>query len=100
MRLASSIFFFYCLILAVFISVSGFITGSNQGQLLFQLIFLPVTFYFLLTAGRSLKRSKVKDKQGPPLGGINLSDRSSTVIFAMVLLLILVLISLYRIYYS
>ncbi len=40
------ILFYYCFLIALFITVSGILSSQNSSQLLFQLLFLPVTLYF------------------------------------------------------
>ncbi|KKP72163.1 MAG: hypothetical protein UR68_C0020G0018 [Candidatus Roizmanbacteria bacterium GW2011_GWA2_35_19] len=42
--------FYYCLIIALFISISGILSSQNTSQLLLQLVFLPVTIYFCYAA--------------------------------------------------
>ncbi len=40
------ILFYYCFILALFISISGIIASQNTVTLMFQLLFIPITLYF------------------------------------------------------
>lgn len=41
--------FYYCFIISLFITISGIIASREIGQLLLQLLFLPVTVYFSYT---------------------------------------------------
>lgn len=42
--------FYYCLLVSLFITISGVISSQEPSQLLFQLLFIPITIYFAYTA--------------------------------------------------
>jgi len=44
------ILFYYCLFISLFITISGVISSQNPQQLLFQLLFIPISIYFSYTA--------------------------------------------------
>jgi len=48
MRKLPLILFSYCLIVSLFIFISGIVTVNNNQELIFQLLFLPIVGYFLL----------------------------------------------------
>ncbi len=60
------ILFYYCFLISLFISISGILSTQNTSQLLFQLIFLPVTLYFsysVLVQVIDKKDTVTKDKK-------------------------------------
>lgn len=100
MKISQKIFFVYCAILALFISISGILNIKGIETALFQLAFLPVPIYFLASIGRYLiqnnKQGKKKDKTDLPLGtGFSLGKGRLT--FVIILFLILLATSARRI---
>ena len=47
MKNYKKILFYYCFAIALFISISGILTSQNTTALLFQLLFIPITVYFV-----------------------------------------------------
>lgn len=93
MKISQKIFFVYCAILALFISISGIINIKSIETALFQLAFLPVPIYFLISIVRYLiqnkKQKKKKDKGGLPLGsGFTLGKGRITFVVIIFLLLL------------
>jgi hypothetical protein len=89
--------FIYSLLAAVFITISGVVTAKTNSDLGFQLIIFPISFYFLYLFIRELFTSlKNKTPFKIPLFG-NPKDKKGGLIFALILLLILISVSLFRI---
>ena len=92
MKISQKIFFVYCTILALFISISGILNITGIETALFQLVFLPVPLYFLVSIIRYLiqskKQKKKKDKKGLPLGS-GFSLGKGRVVFVVILFLLL-----------
>ncbi len=93
MKASQKIFFVYCAILALFISISGILNISGIETALFQLAFLPVPIYFLASIGRYIiqnrKQKKKKGEKDLPLGsGFSLSSGRITFIIILFLLLL------------
>ena len=80
MKLTAKILLVYCTLTAVFITVSGFIAAKNTSDYLFQLIFLPVTLYFVV------KTLRMKNSD------IDLTEKQPELIISIVLLIILLAI--------
>jgi len=100
MKISQKIFFVYCAILALFISISGILNIKGIETALFQLAFLPVPIYFLVSIGRYLiqnkKQKKKKGKVDLPLGsGFSLGKGRLT--FVIILFLVLFATSAHRI---
>ena len=100
MKVSQKIFFVYCAVLALFISISGILNAKSIETALFQLAFLPVPIYFLVSIGRYLiqnkKQKKKKDKESLPLGS-GFSLEKSRIIFVTILFLLLLAIGARRI---
>lgn len=100
MKFSQKIFFVYCAILALFISISGILNIKTTETALFQLAFLPVPIYFLASIGRYLiqnrKQKKKKDKVDLPLGS-GFSLGKGRVVFVVIIFLILLAMSARRI---
>ena len=100
MKISQKIFFVYCAILALFISISGILNITTIESALFQLVFLPVPLYFLGSIIRYLiqgrKQKKKKDKKNLPLGsGFSLGKGRGVLV--VIIFLFLVAISAKRI---
>ncbi len=52
------VLFYYCFALALFISISGILSIQNFEGFIYQILFLPVTFYFAYYFFRSLIMKK------------------------------------------
>ena len=89
MTKASSVLLYYCTLFAVFISVSGFISAQKTGAYPFQLVFLPVTLYFLASSVRRI---------GGGAPDVSLSGRKTSLIAAAIIFLILLGIAIKNIY--
>jgi len=100
MKISQKIFFVYCAILALFISTSGILNITGIETALFQLVFLPVPIYFLVSIIKYLiqnkKRKKTKNKKDIPLGS-GFSLGKGRVVFVVVLFLLLLATSARRI---
>ncbi len=57
-HLVSKIFLFLVTATAIFISISGFLTSGSQ-NIVFQLLFLPVTFYLVYVSFTAIKYSNL-----------------------------------------
>lgn len=55
----SKLFLFFCTLLSLFISVSGFITLSHPTQLPLHIAFLPITFYLIYTSLQHLSHPQL-----------------------------------------
>lgn len=93
MKASQKIFFVYCAILALFISISGILNINGIETALFQLAFLPVPIYFLASIGKYIiqnrKQKKKKGEKDLPLGsGFSLSSGRITFIIILFLLLL------------
>ncbi len=100
MKISQKIFFVYCAVLALFISISGILNIKNIETALFQLAFLPVPIYFLVSTIRYLiqrkKHKKKKGKKNLPLGsGFSLGSGRTT--FVIIIFLLLLATSIRRI---
>ena len=100
MKISQKIFFVYCAILALFISISGILNIKSIETALFQLAFLPVPIYFLASVGRYIiqnrKQKKKKGKKNLPLGS-GFSLGSGRITFIVIVFLILLAMSARRI---
>ncbi|MBU0572679.1 SH3 domain-containing protein [Patescibacteria group bacterium] len=100
MKISQKIFFVYCAILALFISISGILNITSIETALLQLVFLPVPIYFLVSIGRYLiqnkNRKKTKNKEGLPLGS-GFSLGKGRVVFVVIIFLLLLATSARRI---
>jgi uncharacterized protein YgiM (DUF1202 family) len=100
MKISQKIFFVYCAVLALFISISGILNIKTIETALFQLAFLPVPIYFLASIGRYLiqnrKRKKKKGKKDLPLGS-GFSLGSGRVTFVVIIFLLLMAMGARRI---
>lgn len=77
----------YCAALSLLISVAGIVTNNGSGGYFFQLLFLPVTLFFIFTFATSIKRRGKSSGYGSHL-------RGSKVFFIIVFLLFFFLIAL------
>lgn len=84
------ILFYYCLLLALFISISGIISSKNTSSLLFQLFFMPITIYFIYSV-----LIQFFDKKTKPI--ISSTINRGTLFITIVLFLFLVVTSIIRI---
>lgn len=80
MSKASTLLLYYCTLIALFLSVSGFLTARTTESLIFQVMFLPITLYFLIGVFRNLK-SKTLD--------VILSGRSTAIAVFIIIFTIL-----------
>lgn len=90
----SGLYLLYCTVFSLIITVAGILVTRNSGGYFFQLLFLPVTIFFVLTLFSKVKRGKnhgsTQDASHAQRGKL---------FFAMVLVLFLALImfALFRI---
>lgn len=91
MRIAKQILFFYCFTAALFITTSGIATSKSLQQLSLQLIFLPVTLYFIVTLIKKLLH-KNHTQEAPKAG-----FRIKTTLFVFCVFLVLLLISVMQV---
>jgi len=100
MKISQKIFFIYCAILALFISISGILNAKSIETVLFQLAFLPVPIYFLASVVRYLiqnkKQKTKKDKRDLPLGS-GFSLGKGRVVFVVIIFLLLLATSARRV---
>lgn len=89
MRFAKQILFFYCFAAALFITASGIATSKSLQQLSLQLIFLPVTIYFIVTLIKKLLHKN--HTQEPPKAGFRIKTALLIICVFLVLLLISVM---------
>lgn len=59
--MSKTILLYYSLFLAIFISASGIVASKSSNDLLFQLVFFPVTLYLLFTATANIRQKKQSD---------------------------------------
>lgn len=80
MKLTAKILLIYCFLMSVFVTISGFISARTTSDYLFQLIFLPVTLYFVV---RTVRMKNLD---------IDLTEKQPELIISIVLLVILLAI--------
>ena len=80
MTKASTLLLYWCTLVALFLSLSGFLTVKNTEGIVFQLLFLPITLYFLFSVFRNLK-SRTLD--------VNLSGRTTSIVVFVIIFAIL-----------
>ena len=83
MRKLPLILFTYCLIVSLFIFISGIVTVKNNQELVFQLFFLPVVGYFFLGA------FKLITKKGNYLPEISFNENPGRIIITMIIFITL-----------
>lgn len=57
------IFLSYCAIFASTITIAGFLTSKSEGDIIFQIIFLPVTIFFILTLVDKFRKKASESKE-------------------------------------
>ena len=83
MSKTSNLLLYYCTVIALFMSVSGFLTSGGGDGLIFQFLFLPITLYFVFGVIRNLKSHTVD---------VNLNGRTTAmVVFSVIFLILLAL---------
>ncbi len=80
MKLTAKILLLYCFLMSAFVTISGFISARTISDYLFQLIFLPVTLYFVV---RTVRMKNLD---------IDLTEKQPELIISIVLLVILLAI--------
>ena len=80
MTKASTLLLYWCTLVALFLSLSGFLTVKTTQGIVFQFLFLPITLYFLFSAFRNLK-SRTLD--------VNLSGRTTSIVVFVIIFAIL-----------
>jgi len=86
MRLVSTIFLFYCSLVAVFLAVSGLLTSKGAFGIATQVIFLPVFLYFVWALILAL-RGRLD---------LSLEGKRIQLIIAFVIFLVLITLSYFR----
>lgn len=86
--MAKKILFYYCFILALFITVSGVLSSQTVSQLLMQFIFLPVTIYFSYSV-----LAQFIDKNSSPLKEIKTNKLAAVITIILFFLLFILSIS-------
>jgi hypothetical protein len=99
MSKVSNIFFYYCTIVALFITVSGFLASKALEGHAFQLIFLPITLYFVFAVMRNLAAWVRKSKTGPTLD-VTLSGKKAVIVAFFIIFLTLLTIAIKNIFLS
>lgn len=98
MSKVSNIFLYYCAAVAVFITVSGFIASKTVEGYAFQLIFLPITLYFIFAVLRNLAAWVKKAETGPTLD-VTLSGKRTTLIAFFLIFLALLALGVSNIFF-
>lgn len=80
MSKASTLLLYYCAVIALFLSASGFLTAKSTEGYAFQLLFLPITLYFVFAVVRNLKSRSLD---------VTLSGRTVAVIIFLIIFAIL-----------
>lgn len=57
------IFLAYCAIFASTITIAGFLTSRTGGDIIFQIIFLPVTIFFIITLIGKFRKGALETKE-------------------------------------
>jgi hypothetical protein len=97
MKKISAAYFYYCLVISLFIFISGLLTVKNINELPFQLIFLPVPAYFIYSLIKFINLKKNAPKGINPVIGINLKEKGNLIILSLFLLGALVMFGIKKI---
>jgi len=99
MSKASAIFLYYCTLIAVFMSVSGFLASRTSPDApLFQLIFIPITLYFIFTSFKTTKG--LVGKEHSAIFDVGLSGRKTSLVVFFLLFAVLLGIAVKNIFFS
>lgn len=79
-KISTKIFLYFCTLAALFVSVSGFLTARGIEAYIFQLVFLPVTLFLLISTIKSLVNKNYSI-------GINISVNKAVVFTVLFIIL-------------
>ena len=82
-KILSILFFTYCVIASVFLTISGVFTARTAGSVIFQILFLPVVAYFVIETLARI-RKKPASKENTP----SLSKKQITTVVAIYFILL------------
>ena len=85
MTKTSTLLLYYCTLVALFLSLSGFLTVKTTEGIVFQLLFLPITLYFVFSVFRNLKSHTLD---------VNLSGRTTAIVVFLIIFAILLAVSI------
>jgi len=81
-KILSILFFTYCVIASLFLTISGAFTARTVGSVVFQILFLPVVAYFAIETLARIRKKPASEENTP-----SLSKKQITTIIAIFIIL-------------